>query len=643
LFRRSNHFPEIFIRSLIPPTVLLVSGWVYFSTLYPGIGGRVNYGDSVKFQFLTLVDGLPHSPGFPLYLILSRAASKLFLFLPHPERIAFLSLICGLLTILISHFIVRNLTSNLAVSLAAPLILAFSATFWTQSTEAEVYTLNTMFVAAVCYLFIRYEKSRNIYFLYLGVFLYALSFGNHLSVVGLLPALVYLVYKTDRSIFFSRGLLLVALISVVLGFSQYLYILKMTAKPMAYFEFIGQDPSLKEFFLYITAGQFHGKAVQNAGIALIFKGVARFLLQLYLDFGILVPTLGFVSIIFCFRSHNDPAQKRIIRFLLLAFAGMTLVTIFYDIHDYQVYFLPSFVIFTYLLVNIISIISDRNIKVGVITVIITAPILLYINNVSEIKVKENPIQKELIWVFDNLPDQTSFLFSKSGPFFYDGYLGAYYFKFINEINGKDIMLCEDIKQVGSDPFYLTARDLNLAGDFLGDGSHRVTLYKNSWTSLADLLQEMKEGQLAIIVSTGPASKIPAENKLLFGKLDAARLNGKNGYLGLYTNDTIILEERNLKKPFTIKIERGSQVEGFRFRRNFSAKRLITSVANELEITVNGRRLKLDQKGFNVIVLNAEMELMNSYLFSSFYPGMGYPNTMPPIYKVENPGSEGGSP
>ncbi|HET6404966.1 MAG TPA: hypothetical protein VFH78_09990, partial [Candidatus Thermoplasmatota archaeon] len=51
--------------------VLALAFVTYVVTRYPEVGGRVNMGDSAKFQFLARTLGIGHAPGNPLYLMVS--------------------------------------------------------------------------------------------------------------------------------------------------------------------------------------------------------------------------------------------------------------------------------------------------------------------------------------------------------------------------------------------------------------------------------------------------------------------------------------------------------------------------------------------------------------------------------------------
>ncbi|MDF1534872.1 MAG: DUF2723 domain-containing protein [bacterium] len=631
--RISHPHIETLISRLIPLVIFLVCGGLYLNTLYPGIGGRINFGDSVKFQFLTLVDGLPHSPGFPLYLMLSRAAGNTFTFSPHPERVALLSVLFGLLTILLVYCIIRNLTSSIVASLTVPLILAFSFTFWTQATEAEIYTLNTFFIAVVCWLFIRYERTRRACYLYGGLLLYAVSFGNHLSMIGLLPALLYLICSTDKRVFFSRNFLFVAVFSILLGMSQYLYIWNIANSPMAYSEFIGQNPSFSRFLLYISGAQFYQKTLPYVGTALLLKGPARFIVQIFLEFGYLVLP-GIFSLGLSLRRRAGHERKPVERFLLLAFAGMTLVTIFYDIYDYQVYFLPSFLIFTLFLGNLINDIPSRSVKNLYLSFLVILSTTLAVHNYTDVKVKDNPLQAELTWIFDHLPDQARILLSQRGSFFYHGYLGAQYFKFSRWSNGEDCTILRNVSRHDKEPFYSTARDLDLWAGFLKNGTHTGSLVKNSWISLSELLQSLTDRQLAVITSTEFAETIPTESQSLFRGLNTGLLQGKGRYLGLYADGLMILERKDIETPFQIHFASGSELEGFRFSRDFSVNSFSTTIGEGITVEIGGRKLVTQKGGLNVFLLDEKMEVFNTYRLSPYLPGMGFPQTEPPIYKVE---------
>lgn len=118
---------------------------LYVATRYPGVGGRVNYGDSAKFAFLGSIGGIGHPPGNPLYTLLTVVAVRCPGFAP-ATAVTLLSALFGAATIALVYGTARRTFSAVSALVAAGAV-ALGPIFWTFSTEPEVYTLNTFFIA----------------------------------------------------------------------------------------------------------------------------------------------------------------------------------------------------------------------------------------------------------------------------------------------------------------------------------------------------------------------------------------------------------------------------------------------------------------------------------------------------------------
>ncbi|MBL7201492.1 MAG: DUF2723 domain-containing protein [Anaerolineae bacterium] len=201
--------------------VWLFSLTVYVLTLLPTVGAS---GDTPKFQFISAILGIPHPSGYPLYILLGRV----FSWLPVANvawRMDFMSAFFAASTVFVLFWTALALTRNVLLSAASSLAWAFAGLFWSQSVIAEVYTLNALFVISVILFLILWEKRRQQRFLHLAMVLYALGFGNHLSMLFLLPAWIYWVWCVDRQVFTDRRTIGVGLSSVIAGASPYAYIL----------------------------------------------------------------------------------------------------------------------------------------------------------------------------------------------------------------------------------------------------------------------------------------------------------------------------------------------------------------------------------------------------------------------------------
>ena len=193
---------------------------VYMQTLLPSVG----WGDIARFQYVARIWGIPHRFGYPLYIALSR----LFGYLPVPDlayRINLMSALFAALAAVMVCLIVMRLVDDWPAAASAALSFAFSRALWGQAVFAEVYSLNAFLVGAVVLALLAWHQTRKVGLLYLGIGLYAVSFGNHMTVVTLLPAVVYAVLVTDHRVLLDPKKVAVMAGLVLLGAAQYLYVI----------------------------------------------------------------------------------------------------------------------------------------------------------------------------------------------------------------------------------------------------------------------------------------------------------------------------------------------------------------------------------------------------------------------------------
>ena len=129
---------------------------LYLRTLYPGLVGD---GDTPKFQYVGAVAGTPHNPGYPLYLLVSYAFSRL----PMGNlawRINLMSAVCAALAVALLVLVQRALGCGRAVSAAVALAAACGPIFWSQATLAEVYTLAAALLAGLLVPLVHWGRTR---------------------------------------------------------------------------------------------------------------------------------------------------------------------------------------------------------------------------------------------------------------------------------------------------------------------------------------------------------------------------------------------------------------------------------------------------------------------------------------------------
>ncbi|MFC2036367.1 protein O-mannosyl-transferase family [Chloroflexota bacterium] len=131
----------------------------YLQTLAPSVATL--FDDSLEFPLVASELGIAHPTGYPLYTLLG----KLFTLGPWAGDVAqrnvgwavnLLSAVAGALTVALVYLVARQLTRRRLPALLGSVALAVSPVFWSQSVIAEVYTLNSFFVAALLWLALRW-------------------------------------------------------------------------------------------------------------------------------------------------------------------------------------------------------------------------------------------------------------------------------------------------------------------------------------------------------------------------------------------------------------------------------------------------------------------------------------------------------
>ncbi|GAB4422871.1 MAG: hypothetical protein Kow0031_01070 [Anaerolineae bacterium] len=142
-------------------------GWLYTQTMPPGISSWIVEGwDSAVLQITGSTWGVPHSPGYPLYTILSNIFVRVVGVLPGLMdtpvvwRVSLWSTVTSLLTLVFLFLAVRRLTRNRIIAATAAAILGLSFNFWRAAIMAEVYSMNALIFALTYWLALVWDDQR---------------------------------------------------------------------------------------------------------------------------------------------------------------------------------------------------------------------------------------------------------------------------------------------------------------------------------------------------------------------------------------------------------------------------------------------------------------------------------------------------
>jgi hypothetical protein len=341
---------------------------LYALTLAPTV--VTLFDDSLEFQLVTYQLGIAHPSGYPLYTLLG----WLFTRLPVGDvayRVNLMSAIFGALTVALVYLIGLELVAGLRrlsgkgpgdnahepwIEILAALIgavsLAVSPVFWSQATVAEVYTLNAAFVAGILWLLVWTRWQEKNYMLsekrlLALAFLFSLSLTHHRTMMFLLPAIIFYLWRSSTDWRHRTRLLLATKERVSVGLLGTGMKLAMALiAPLMLYLYIplrghvgsldgSYTNTLAGFWQHVTASGYGVFIFQNPfgaerGIGFYFS----LFLQQFGPLGLAAGLAGFVAL-----------RQRGVRGLTgIAFITYFAFNLFYRVADIQVFFIPPFLI-----------------------------------------------------------------------------------------------------------------------------------------------------------------------------------------------------------------------------------------------------------------------------------------------------------
>ena len=273
---------------------------------------------------------------YPLYYGLG----NLFIWL-HPGEPAralnLASAVYGAIAVGLATAFAARLSESLLGGIAAGLFLAFSYTFWSQAVTAEVYTLHLLIVGAAGLAMVRWADRPTPGRLAAFYAMVALGFGNHLSMVLLLPAFTLFLLMHRRA---GAGdplrprMVLMAVGIAVLGALQYAWNFRglwADLEPP-----VTWSDAFAKFWFDVTKEDWRETLVMTVSeTGLHYRPAMHWfdVRQQFGTFGVALAAIGF-----CYVLWRWP--RRAI-FLLLFYAANMMFAWTYNVGDAYVFFLPA--------------------------------------------------------------------------------------------------------------------------------------------------------------------------------------------------------------------------------------------------------------------------------------------------------------
>lgn len=315
--------------------VAVLAFLLYRATMLPG----VDFGDTPSLQATAGSPFITPRDAYPLYF----AVSGIVLALARGEPAHALNLasaVAGAAAAGIIVLVAAELCGSIGAGVGTALLFAGSYTFWSQAVIAEVYALHLLFLSLTMLLLLAWERRPTTARLTLFFAVYALGFGNHLSMILLAPAytlfLLIAAPRGWRAVLAPRVVAL-ALVCAALGALQYAWSLRnlwLLPRPPD-----GVVDALQRFWFDVTKSDWRETMVLRPPPSMLADRAAMYWFDLRQQFGVAVPLLALGGLaVLGFQSWRRAVLLSGVYLATLAFAYT------YNVGDVHVFFLPSHLI-----------------------------------------------------------------------------------------------------------------------------------------------------------------------------------------------------------------------------------------------------------------------------------------------------------
>jgi hypothetical protein len=317
---------------------------LYLLTLAPTIYNL----DSAELTTAVASHGIMRATGYPLYLFLGRIWISLVPIGDMGFRMNLFSAVWGATTILLAEYILRHLGVNKWARIGALGLLTAVPYFWAMSLVAEVYTLHTALMAAIILTLLRWGESPSPQRLVWPVFLLALSMGNHVAAVLLVPGCVWYVLVQSPRVVIRPSTWLVVTLGIIAGAAIFFYLpWQYSQNPV--FNYAGEFDASGTFHpvnlmtidgvLWLITGRTFAEQIFGYKLTELWPEITKYGVQLWQSFFVIGVGPGLLGTAIAWRRN-----WRMAGLLTLMFLANAIFYINYHVVDKNTMFLPTYLI-----------------------------------------------------------------------------------------------------------------------------------------------------------------------------------------------------------------------------------------------------------------------------------------------------------
>ncbi len=329
-------------------------------------------------------------------------------------------------------------STKLFASVFGGLLLAFSKTFWFQSTSVEVYSLHIFLLSLIIYFLLKayiqsFEDDKLKNWLVFAIFL-ALGFTNHMTTLLILPGVAYLFfsrYGFNQKSFKKIGLMLLIFFPVLVLVYSYLPI-RASQQPLINW---GNPIDLERILRHISGKQYQVWLFTSMDAAKKQLGYFFETLPKEFTFGLIAAVIGMF--------YSFQKFRKIFLFMFISFLFTVLYSINYDIVDIDSYFLLAYVMLAFFssfaLIFLFEYATKNKISHGLVNTILITIVVFQIGfNIKDVNQSDTYIFEDYTKSLLNSVPENSIVFSYQWDYFVSA---SYYFQFVEDYR-KDVTVID---------------------------------------------------------------------------------------------------------------------------------------------------------------------------------------------------------
>ena len=325
---RTLPFPTLSPRACAAVAVFTL----YLATATHDVGGPGL--DAAKFGYMSRILGVPHAPGYPLYMMVG----WLWSWLPIGTlifRMSAFSAACGAVTVWLVAVLLELLGCTPLLGAGIAFIGGAGRIFWSQSIIPEVYTLHTALLLSTMVWLVAWKRSGDVRMLYLASLAFGLDLAHHTDVAVFAPAILVFVVAVDAQVVTSPRIVMTAAALVLSPLALYAYIPVRTTQGAEYVE--AGATSLSGLVGVISGRQFGYLLFRGSVVDAVrdrWRDLGRFFTA---EMGVWGCALALVGLVVLWRRDRHASAL-----VGLGALGMLAFVLNYYPPDIEVFLLPVF-------------------------------------------------------------------------------------------------------------------------------------------------------------------------------------------------------------------------------------------------------------------------------------------------------------